>query len=137
MLRVVDSPKLPKVRPTKLSIDHVSTFFTKGPELGIPNSKFNMYQCNTELLTKRKCSSIIKNKLFNGIAATAGCFKVACNHGFSNLYAHTQVCCPEWQDVWMNAKNEGALVPFVTCDSKSQNIYGWCDLVLSEKLPFS
>jgi hypothetical protein len=133
----VASPGPVRVRPLKLSYEHVPTFFKKGPVEGEGSKAYNMYQCNTELLVGRKCSSTIKNKTFDGVPATAGTFKVGVKSGYTNLFAHTVTCCPEWPDVWMKSTSDGPLVPFVTCDSKSKNIYGWIDLIMAEKLPFS
>jgi hypothetical protein len=37
----------------------------------------------------------------------------------------------------MKSTSDGPLVQFVTCDSESKNIYGWIDLIIAEKFPFS
>lgn len=138
MIRGGNVPPGPaRLRPNKFGKEHVLPFFTKGPSLGEGRDTYNMFQCKTELLTGRKCISTIKNKTFNGAPATAGLFKIGTNAGFSNLSNHTSSCCSEWREIWVNSKNDGPLVQFVTCDAKSRTIYGWIDLILSEKLPFS
>jgi hypothetical protein len=126
-----------RVRPSKFTKDHVLSFFTKGPAVGEGKDTYNMFQCKTEEHTGRKCISTIKNKIFNGAPATAGLFKIGISAGFSNLANLITSCCADWQEIWMNSKSDGALVQFVSCDAKSKTIFGWIDLILAEKLPFS
>jgi hypothetical protein len=116
-----------RLRPVKFGKEHVLPFFTKGPSLGEGRDTYNMYQCKTELLTGRKCISIIKSKTFNGAPATAGLFKIGTNAGFSSLSNHIVSCCAEWRDIWVNSKSDGALVQFVTFDAMVCTRMLWFD----------
>ena len=101
-------------------------FYTKGPDIQYGGKIKNHFSCKCEALTNRLCSSL--NRLFS----------IVCANGYSNLKTHLLTCIPNSQTIYDDRDIVVAdLRNFVNVDKKTNNIFKWCELVVSENLCFS
>lgn len=101
-------------------------FFTKGPDIPFGGKIKNHFSCNCEAITNRLCTSPNRS------------FSIICANGYSNLKSHLLLCIPNYQMIYDNRENVVAnMLNFVKVDKKTNNIFKWCELVVSENLCFS
>ena len=101
-------------------------FFTKGPDIQYGGKIKNHFSCKCEALTNRLCSSPNRS------------FSIVCANGYSNLKTHLLTCIPNYQAIYDDRDDVVAdMRNFVNVDKKTNNIFKWCELVVSENLCFS